>query len=241
MFKAILFDLDGTLLPMDQDLFVKTYFKEIAKKMAGHGYDPEKLIDAIWQGTGAMVKNDGSVTNEDAFWKVFRSLLGEHTLRDKDLFSQFYENEFDNAKSVCGKAAEAAELIAYLKGEGCKLVLASNPIFPDVAQRRRLTWAGLDPQDFDYITAYENSSFSKPSPNYFSKIAEKIGVAPEDCLMVGNDAGEDTPSLSVGMSFFLMTPCLLNRDNRDITKYPRGGFPELKAYIDSRKQNNKTL
>ena len=40
--KMILFDLDGTLLPMDQNHFVKTYFGALAKKLAPLGYDPEK-------------------------------------------------------------------------------------------------------------------------------------------------------------------------------------------------------
>ena len=32
--KAVLFDLDGTLLPMDQDIFVKSYFGLLAKKLS---------------------------------------------------------------------------------------------------------------------------------------------------------------------------------------------------------------
>ncbi len=40
--KAVLFDLDGTLLPMDQDIFVKTYFKGLAKALAPHGYDAKE-------------------------------------------------------------------------------------------------------------------------------------------------------------------------------------------------------
>ena len=57
--KVILFDLDGTLLPMDQNVFVKAYFGGIAKRLAPRGYEPNALIDGIWKGTGAMIKNDG--------------------------------------------------------------------------------------------------------------------------------------------------------------------------------------
>ena len=45
--KAILFDLDGTLLPMDQDLFTEGYFRLLAEKMAPYGYEPKKLIASI--------------------------------------------------------------------------------------------------------------------------------------------------------------------------------------------------
>ena len=45
--KAVLFDLDGTLLPMDQDEFITTYFNRISEHMAPYGYEPKELISAI--------------------------------------------------------------------------------------------------------------------------------------------------------------------------------------------------
>ena len=66
--QMILFDLDGTLLPMDQEAFTKAYFQRLAAKLAPYGYEPDKLIDGVWAGTAAMVKNDGGRTNEEAFW-----------------------------------------------------------------------------------------------------------------------------------------------------------------------------
>ena len=74
---TVLFDLDGTLRPMDNDAFTKGYFKILAAKLAPHGYDPGQLVDAIWAGTAAMVKNDGSQSNEAAFWKKFAGIYGE--------------------------------------------------------------------------------------------------------------------------------------------------------------------
>ena len=62
--KAVLFDLDGTLLSMDLDVFIKDYFGRLARHLAPHGFDPELLIKTVWEGTGAIIKNDGSATNE---------------------------------------------------------------------------------------------------------------------------------------------------------------------------------
>ena len=73
---TVLFDLDGTLLPMDQDEFTKGYFKLLAVKLAPHGYEPKQLIDAIWAGTAAMVKNDGAQFNEAVFWAKFSQIFG---------------------------------------------------------------------------------------------------------------------------------------------------------------------
>lgn len=40
--KTVLFDLDGTLLHMDIDEFVKAYFKLLGKTFGQKGYDVER-------------------------------------------------------------------------------------------------------------------------------------------------------------------------------------------------------
>lgn len=86
MIKAILFDLDGTLLPMDQDQFVASYLKRLVKKLAPYGYDPKKLIDTIYDGITAMYHNDGTQSNETAFWNVFTSRFGADSRKDEPIF-----------------------------------------------------------------------------------------------------------------------------------------------------------
>ena len=76
MITTILFDLDGTLLPMDQDKFIQSYLGRMAKKLAAYGYDPDLLVKGLWKGTGAMVQNDGKQSNEALFWTVFNAVLG---------------------------------------------------------------------------------------------------------------------------------------------------------------------
>ncbi|MDO5545622.1 MAG: HAD family hydrolase [Eubacteriales bacterium] len=233
MTKAILFDLDGTLLPMDQEVFVKDYLGRMAKFLAPHGYDPQSLIKAIWAGTGAMVKNDGKALNEDVFWSVFNSVLGRDAKQDEALFLEFYETVFQQAKDSCGFAPAAAEVIRECKALGYRVVLATNPLFPAIATQSRARWAGLDPEDFECITTYENSRFCKPNPDYYREILGKIGLDGSECLMVGNDVGEDMIAWTLGMKVFLLTDCLINKAGEDISQYPNGGFPELLHYIRS--------
>lgn len=115
MIKAILFDLDGTLLPMDQDEFTKGYFKLLAAKLAPYGYEPKTLIDTVWAGTAAMVKNTGVQTNEAAFWEMFSRTYGaEKTERDKPLFEEFYADDFERASVFCPRNDKAAETVAKL-------------------------------------------------------------------------------------------------------------------------------
>ena len=160
MITTVFFDLDGTLLPMDQEKFVKSYLGRMAKTMAPHGYDPEMLVKSIWMGTGAMVKNDGSATNETVFWNVFDQLFGRDTRVDEPLFEEFYRNEFQAVKDDCGFDPRAAEAIRQIKALGLRTVLATNPLFPPIATHSRVRWAGLGPEDFEFITTYDNSKSS---------------------------------------------------------------------------------
>ncbi len=230
-YKTILFDLDGTLLPMDQDVFVKTYFGMLAKTLAPRGYEPEKLIKAVWSGTGAMVKNDGSKLNEQAFWDRFCEIFGESARADEPHFARFYEEVFDNVRVSCGHTPKAAEVISALKKSGATLALATNPIFPAIATEKRIAWAGLCKDDFKLYTTYENSHYCKPSLKYYEEILEKLGVDARDCLMVGNDVSEDMVAHKLGMDVFLLTNCLINKNGEDISLYPSGSFDDLLEYV----------
>lgn len=231
--NTILFDLDGTLLPMDQDLFTKYYFGGLCKKMEPYGYDPEKLVAAIWSGTKAMVTGDGSRTCEEAFWSRFAEILGESVKDKEPIFADFYANEFQAVQKVCGYNPEAAGLIADLKAAGYRVVLATNPLFPPIATLSRARWAGLNPEDFELITTYDNSRFCKPNPAYYGEILEKIGVSPNECIMVGNDVKEDMAAATQwGLKSFLLTDCLLNKENLDTSPYPQGGFAELRSFLN---------
>ena len=231
MIKYILFDLDGTLLPMDQDLFVKDYFTRLCIKAAPFGYAPDKLPESLWMGVSAMVMNKGECTNEEIFWKTFEKIYGEKVYSDKAIFDEFYANEFQQTASVCGKNPEAKECVLKLKEMGYHVVLATNPIFPNIATESRIRWAGFEPSDFEYYTTYENSRFCKPNLKYYEEVLEHIGARPEECMMVGNDVDEDMVAEKLGMEVFLLTDCMINKHNVDIEKYPHGDFDALLAYL----------
>ena len=231
MIKTVLFDLDGTLLPMDQDDFVQSYLGRMAKSMAIHGYDPQTLVKTVWKGTGAMVMNDGSSTNETVFWKAFCSVFGQDARKDEPLFDEFYRNDFQLVQHDCGFDERAAEAVREIRSLGFQTVLATNPLFPAIATHSRVRWAGLDPDDFLLVTTYENSSYCKPNPDYYREILAKLQLRPEECLMVGNDVAEDMMTRELNMKVFLLTDCLINKHGADISQYPHGSFPELLSYI----------
>lgn len=230
---TVLFDLDGTLLPMDQEVFVKAYFGRLAQKLAPRGYEPERLIDTVWKGTAAMVKNTGDCTNEAAFWRTFAAVYGADSLRDQPVFDAFYQTDFPGVQDSCGYHPKAAEAVALCKERGFTVALATNPLFPATATEQRIGWAGLSPADFALYTTYENSHYCKPNPAYYTEVLGKLGVTPAESVMVGNDVGEDMIARTLGMQVFLLTDCLINKKNADISAYPHGGFEELLAIIRS--------
>jgi len=124
------------------------------------------------------------------------------------------------------------ETVKKLKGAGHTVVLATNPVFPMNTQKRRLHWAGADESDFALITSYENSRACKPNVRYYEEILQKLGASASDCIMVGNDVTEDMVAEKLGIKVFLLTDCLINRENKDISVYPHGGFGQLGEFLE---------
>lgn len=239
--NTVLFDLDGTLLPMDMTEFTEGYFKYLVKMLAPHGYDPKELIKNVWGGTAAMVKNDGSCMNEAAFWNYFTGVYGEKSREDMPIFDEFYATEFKNARQFCGFNKMAAEIVRMLKERGYRVALATNPLFPSTATRQRINWAGLEPDEFELYTTYENIGYCKPNLDYYREVMRRLNVEPEDCLMVGNDVGEDMVAEKLGMKVFLLTDCMINKYNEDIDQWPHGNFDDLKAYLDKEYETRETV
>lgn len=232
MIKNILFDLDGTLLPMDMEVFTNGYFKLLAKKLAPYGFGAQELVKNIWAGTKCMVMNNGTRKNYDAFWEYMKSVYGEKSIIAREKCDEFYSNEFEGGKAFCGFNPYVKELVSACKEHGYRVFLATNPIFPDVATKKRICWAGLNTTDFEGYTTYENCSYCKPNPKYYQELIERFSLIPEDCLMVGNDVEEDMVAETLGMKVFLITDCMINKNNKDISVYNHGNFEDLKNFLN---------
>jgi FMN phosphatase YigB (HAD superfamily) len=217
---------------MDLDRFTKTYLGALTQYLAANGYDAECAVKGVWTGILAMFQNDGSRTNEDAFWDAFSAYFGEDLRRDIPIFERFYQERFDDISAVCGYEPRAKAAVAYPRSRGLRVVLATNPAFPAIATEKRMRWAGVEPDDFDLYTAYEDWHSCKPHLSYYKEVLERLGVAPEECLMVGNDVGDDMVAERLGMRVFLLTDCLINKEGADVDRYPHGGYDELMKYLE---------
>ena len=114
------------------------------------------------------------------------------------------------------------------------VVLATNPVFPDFMIRARLAWAGLGEFSFAHVTSYENSCYCKPQPGYFTEIADQLGIAPEHCLMVGNDTQHDLAAAAVGMQTFLVDTWVIERAGTPWPCEHRGDHLVLRQFLQKR-------
>ncbi len=232
--RAILFDLDATLLPMDQKAFLDAYFGLLTGTMIEHGYDGDTFMKALWAGIHAIMKNNGEMTNEQVFWQTFNAFYEGGEAPRKAVFDYFYQKVFIGTKQACFYDARPRNIVDKVKARGFITALATAPVFPLIATETRMGYVGLTPADFALVTSYENCTSSKPNPHYYRDVAARLGVTPAECLMVGNDVTDDIlPATEVGMQVFLLTDYLINKIDADITVWPYGDYDALLAFIAS--------
>ena len=209
-YQAIMFDLDGTLLPMELEGFIKAYFGALAKELAPFGLTPEQLFKPFWAATKAMMTNTTGRLNSDVFWDTFTSMTGLERAKVEPVCDAFYAVGFQGARIATGENPLAVEAVRAAREKADKVILATNPLFPMAAQRTRLSWIGLTPEDFDLVTCYTTDRYSKPNPAYFDDICARLDLDPKQCLMIGNDDKEDMACATArGMDCYLVTDCRL--------------------------------
>jgi FMN phosphatase YigB (HAD superfamily) len=199
--RGVLFDLDGTLLDLDLDVFLRRYFIALGAVAAAHFPDTD-LLPPILTATGAMQGPHPGVTNREVFFADFEERTGIDLEAAWSVFDDFYRDVFPSLGEGYGPAAGAVEAVEVARALGLRMAIATQPIFPRAAIEHRLAWAGLSHTDFDAVTTYEVMTACKPLAEYFRQTAEMIGCDPRECLMVGDDRSLDMPAGDVGMRTF---------------------------------------
>ena len=233
---TVLFDLDGTLIDLNQDEFIRLYFVVLLDKLAALGYEKDAMLHILETAIRATKFNDGSCTNEVRFWKTLDTELGGMRDDVRDAIISIYSDDFaDILARTCTAYPRACEILAAARANGLRIILATNPLFPAACTHARIKIGGMSPDDFEYITAYENSSYCKPNPAYFTELLSKLGITPEECVMVGNDTKDDFSAHALGIPVFILTDGLINQGKVDLKDYPHGGVDELISYFNDLK------
>lgn len=233
MLNTIIFDLDGTLLPMDMDIFLKQYFQELGSKFKDY-FSVEELTSHIWASTSFMIKNkDPMITNEEAFFSDFFQRVSHSPEIINPLFEDFYINDFKKITPVTRKEASIQEAVAILKQKGYSLAVATNPIFPQLAINQRIEWAGFSIEDFEFITSFEKMHFCKPNIEFYQEVLDAIGKPPEACMMVGNDVEEDMVAGLLGIKTYLIEDCMISRGETRNNVDAAGSYSEFLTFVQS--------
>lgn len=207
---TLVFDLDGTLLPMDFDKFVEVYNYELGKAFS-HLEDPKEMVQKLWASTKHTITSRENKNNFDKFFDDFSNRVEGNVKEYKDLFDRFYDNGFMEARNSTYISGEIVEAIKILKDKGYRLIIATNPMLPMKANHRRIEWAGLNKDDFEYISSLEKNMHCKPSLEFYREVIKETGINPEKAFMIGNDVQEDLVASELGFKTYLITDCIIHR------------------------------
>ncbi len=229
--NTILFDLDGTLLPVDLEEFTHAYFTLLSKKLSNH-INPNKVPELIWASTKYMISNlDNNKINMEAFFEDFQTRIDNNLEELHPILNEFYKEDFKELKSIVYPNQLASEIITILKEKKYDIVLATNPLFPKQATHHRIEWAGLNKDDFKLITTYENTHFCKPNLEYYTEILELINRKNSDVMMIGNDVQEDIIASKLGIKTYLLNNYKIDRKKGNIVPDYEGSFEDLYEFV----------
>jgi HAD superfamily hydrolase (TIGR01549 family) len=236
MLKAILFDLDDTLLGNPMETFISVYFQALTRSVA-HLIPPERLIAELLNATRVMDANDGDgLTNQEAFAAAFFPALGYERATLEPLFEQFYATEFPKLRSLTHQLPEARLLVEWAFERGLQVVIATNPFFPRTAIEQRIEWAGVPVTEFDYamVTTYEIMHATKSHPAYYREILDSLALKPDECLMVGDNWEKDIAMASeVGISTYWIAEPDEPLPTQDITPAGQGSLADFWAWVEA--------
>src|SRR5574341_504719 len=206
MIKALLFDLDGTLIQNSMETFLPPYFSALTRKLAGV-VPPSKFMAQLQASTRVMMANDDPTrTNAEVFAADFFPKIGLPREQLMPLLDDFYAQEFRDLRVFVKPMEEAREIVARAFELRYPVVIATAPVFPRTAIQQRLEWGNLGDFGYALITDYETMHASKPNPQYYREIAARVECAPDEWVMIGNDVEQDIlPARRAGMKTFWIT------------------------------------
>jgi putative hydrolase of the HAD superfamily len=175
LIKAILFDLDDTLLDRTRSLaeFVKEQHRRYKLDHVAYETYHRRFLELDERGYSAKPQLFQTLITEFAVPASVEALLAD--------FEQ-------GAWNSCTLLPDAAAVLAELRARGYKLGVITNG--EDWSQMRKLRVTGLLPL-VDLIVISGNEQVKKPDPLIFMRAAERLAVRPAECAFVGDHARND--------------------------------------------------
>lgn len=190
--KALIFDLDGTLLDTIADLHQSTNYA-----LKKYGY-PERTLEEVnsfvGNGLGMLIRNalprDAS---EDTVQSVLREMKDHYALHYHDL-----TRPYDGIP----------ELLSACKEAGIPMAIVSNKADPFVKNLRSLFF-----EDQIQIALGESSEMlRKPAPDMVYYVLNQLGISPTDAYYVGDSEVDVLTAKNAGIPCLAVTWGFRNKD-----------------------------
>ena len=224
--KYLLIDLDGTLIKFDLDIFIRDYLRLVQYSFS---YLPfaKSVPEWILGGTEVMLSSIKTIPNKDKFLHYFQSKSGLSESEIWEIFLHFYNTDYNQLKEITQPVKGARSFLESAVSNNFILVLATQPVFPEIAVRKRLSWAGLGNIPFQLITHIENMVASKPHKAYYEQIMNMLVSKSDRCIMIGNDVDMDMAAKNSGIQTYYLETDPVETQIRIKNADYRGNFDRL--------------
>ena len=176
--KAVIFDLDGTLLDRDSSLaaFVAAQYRDLASSLS-----PAPSEDFLKR--FLELDDHGSVWKD----KVYQSLVLEFGIA-KIGWEELLQDYVTNFRRYCVPFPGTTEALALLAESGYKLAIVSNGRHP--FQLHSAEALGIVSM-FEFVMVSEQEGVRKPDPEIFRRALERLGVSAREAVYVGDHPATD--------------------------------------------------
>jgi FMN phosphatase YigB (HAD superfamily) len=208
MIKAVLLDLDDTLILSDTDRFFLRYLRMLGEELAGDAPSDDfvYLITKVYE--QALDSYDPSTTLYERFVKLFSSRIGLSEARLSQAMDRFYRLQYPKLRPMVKPRPVTRPLLDWLFDRGYQVVVATNPAVPLDPIHQRMTWGGISPERYPFrlITGMENMHFGKPRAAYYEEILVRLGLEAHEAIMVGDRWDDDVAgAASIGLATYWVT------------------------------------
>lgn len=209
--RAVLFDLDGTLIDVDMQLFIPAYLRRLADRLEPHAA-PRQTLRTLNAAVMAML---GKTDGEHSLEELLRIMLANELQLDwadyQAGLAACCDNDLEALRPLVRPHPLARALVEACLSRGWRVALATNPVFPRAVIDARLVWGGLDDLPFQPVTSYETSRLCKPHSGFFTDLLGELDLPPQACLMIGNDTLHDLSAGRAGLATCLLTTWRIDR------------------------------
>ncbi len=240
MIKAVLLDLDDTLITTHTETFFTGYLDALSQyvtaRLPAFG-TPDQFLGVLMGSFGEVVAAaDPTRTLYVALMDRLAQRTGLSTAAMSPVFDGFYRERYPELVTTIAPRAESKRLMDCLVDQGYRIVVATNPGLPETAIRQRMAAGGVAAEAYPYelLTSLETMHFGKPRPEYYAEILLRLDLHPCEAIMVGDDWVNDmTGAAAIGMhTFWLAKPDSVPPD-KSLRLSGSGSYPQFVSMVES--------